>query len=400
MHILQLALKVPYPPKDGGAVATLNMTEGLQQQGNQITILTFNTQKHYVDAVKYTPLQQIADVHTVDLDSGVSVSNAFLSLFFSRHPYPIQRFVSVGFRHKLATLLQTKSFDIIQLESQYFYPYISTIRKHSQAQIAVRMHNLEYELWQQRAENEPTFLKKQYFRLLAKQMKKYEKQHMNRCDLVVTISAKDEEKARQQGNRKPSIVIPSGIRVGDQNERKTAKNFNLLYLAALDWLPNQEGLSWFITHCWSIIQQKIPSAELHIAGRNASDDLEKNLPDENVFFYGEVDNAQAFLAKGNIVLVPLLQGGGMRVKIIEAMALAKAVIATPKAASGIDGENGKHWLIAESAEEFADKTIELLNNFDKVQTIGQQAKSFVTEKFDNFAWTQKLHVFYSQYLKK
>ncbi len=400
MHILQLVLKVPYPPKDGGAVATLNMTEGLQQQGNQVTILAFNTKKHYVTAVKYAPLQQIADVHTVDLDSGVSASKAFLSLFFSRYPYPIQRFVSADFSRKLEVLLQTKLFDVIQLESQYFYPYISIIRKYSQAQIAIRMHNLEYELWQQRAENEPFFLKKRYFRLLARQMKKYEKRQVNRCDLVVAISAKDKAKARQQGNRKPSIVIPSGIRVGDRNERKIGRNFNLMYLAALDWLPNQEGLSWFITHCWSIIQQKIPAAELHIAGRNAPANMERSLPDENVFFYGEVDSAHAFLAKGNIVLVPLLQGGGMRVKIIEAMALAKAVIATPKAASGIDGENDKHWLIAQSAEEFANKTIELLNDFDKVQAIGQEAKSFVTEKFDNFAWTQKLHLFYRQYLKK
>ena len=153
MRILQLCKKFPYPLKDGESIAVNSLSKSLHELGCEVTLLAMNTRKHFYDTRKlpssFTHYQQI---HTVTLDNRIKPLEAFANLF-SRDSYHISRFVSSGFQQALVRLLREESFDVIQLETLYLAPYIPLIRRHSDALVAMRAHNVEHEIWQRIAAN-------------------------------------------------------------------------------------------------------------------------------------------------------------------------------------------------------------------------------------------------------
>jgi glycosyltransferase involved in cell wall biosynthesis len=155
------------------------------------------------------------------------------------------------------------------------------------------------------------------------------------------------------------------------------------HLGALDWLPNQEGLLWFINKVWPRLREVYPDIEFHIAGRNAPNWFEKKLNIDGVKFHGEIDDAEDFLKSYPVHIVPLFSGSGMRIKIVEAMAYGRAVVTTTLGTEGIDTENDVNILISDSDYSFADCIIKLIENNAYCREIGENAFTFVKEKLNN-----------------
>src|SRR5450759_1216485 len=152
MRILQLMNKVPWPPKDGGAIACLNMTKGFSMLGHEVTVLSMNTSKHHI-TIKEMPanIRSKANFQLVEVPASINWFEATLNLLFSKLPYNAQRFISDEFSLELIKLLTEKTYDVIQLEGLYLCSYIPVIRKYSKALIAYRAHNIEYEIWERTA---------------------------------------------------------------------------------------------------------------------------------------------------------------------------------------------------------------------------------------------------------
>lgn len=175
----------------------------------------------------------------------------------------------------------------------------------------------------------------------------------------------------------------------------TDKIEQIAFIGGLDWLPNQEGLEWFITKVWHKILNIHPNAELHIAGRNCDDNLQTQIKTfKNVIFYGEVPSSKEFLAAHSILIVPLFSGSGIRVKIIEGMAMGKAIVTTSVGAEGIPIENKKHAFIADSIEDFADAINLLIKNPNLINQIGNNARELAKEHFSLEKLTDDLLDFY------
>ena len=130
MKILCLCTKFPHPPKDGGTMAMLSMIRGFYRAGHEVTVLTMNTPKHYV-VLNSIPdeVKMMAEFHAVDVNTQVNWFDATANLLFSRESYHVLRFTSQAFRSELERLLNLNQYDIVQLETLYMAPYISTIRK-------------------------------------------------------------------------------------------------------------------------------------------------------------------------------------------------------------------------------------------------------------------------------
>jgi glycosyltransferase involved in cell wall biosynthesis len=202
------------------------------------------------------------------------------------------------------------------------------------------------------------------------------------------------------GNTKPSLVIPVGIN-SSRLQAKPNDNLNsLFYIGALDWIPNQEGLIWFIDDVWPFVMKKHPLAIFHVAGRNAPKWFSSRVTSRNVLYHGEVDDAYTYMEQAGIMIVPLFSGSGMRVKIIEGMALGKAIVATSVGVEGIDVTDEKDVLIADDAVNFASKIEQLLGDRDLIKKISLNARSCVMEKYDNASISGNLVKFYSENLNK
>ncbi|CAG5084148.1 glycosyltransferase family 4 protein [Parvicella tangerina] len=398
MRVLQLCLKPPQPAKDGGCIAINNISRGLINLGAELKILTLSTHKHpfRLEAFDEEFVNQ-SGIEGVFIDTKVNVVDAFSSLVTS-DSYNISRFFSTDFDILLRKTLENDEFDIVHLESLFMTTYIHTIRRFSKAKIVLRSHNLEYMIWERLARQSNNPAKKVYLTHLAKQLKKYEVNVLSGVDGIAAITDEDQLKYKNLGCKKPMITIPFGINLSDyhiQEERKSTDqlNFKLFHLGAMDWKPNLEGIAWFLEEIWNKSQQNHPAFSLHLAGRHMPDWLlENNFP--NVFNHGEVDSANQFMLDHDIMIVPLLSAGGMRVKIIEGMALGKVVISTRIGAEGINCKNRENILIANNLDEFEDQLKWIEEDPERLSLIGSNARRLVEGYYDNESIMKDLYGFY------
>ncbi len=391
MKILQLCKKFPYPPKDGESIAVMNLSKAIHQLGNEVTLLAMNTSKHYFSLKQPLPiLEQYQSIHTVKVDNKLKFIDAFFNLF-SKDSYHISRFISADFEEALSRLLVQNEFDVVQLETLYLAPYIPVIRKHSDATIAMRAHNVEHEIWLRIFRNTRFPLKKWYLKHLTEKLRNFERSQLNKYDILVAITERDSETFRQMGYCNSSIVTPIGIDCTDyrpKSEDRTS-GLSVSFIGSLDWMPNQEGLMWFLDNVWVYITDRFPDLNLHIAGRNTPAWLKK-FNYNNIRIEGEVADAKEFINHHPLMIVPLLSGSGMRAKILEAMALGKVVLTTRIGLEGIPAEEKKHILIADTLDEFSAAFDYCYSNPEKMVEIGMNARLFVEEHYENIEIAKRL----------
>jgi glycosyltransferase involved in cell wall biosynthesis len=390
MKILQLCKKFPIPPKDGEAVAVLSLAKGYAKEQCDVSLLSMNTNKHYTNPKEIsTENHAYKTIETVFLDISVKFSDAFFNLF-TKKSYNIQRFVSKQYSKALIDMLISEDYDVVQFESLYLAPYIDLVKKHSKALIVMRSHNLEHEIWHNMADINKNIFLSWYYQLCSNRLKEYELSQMNAYDCIIAISDRDASMYKAMGYKKQLITIPVGIDSDNYHVSNKLPNphLKLGYLGSLDWKPNIEGLNWFFKNAWPDIHAKYSDLEFHLAGRNPSDEIA--LVDyPQLIYHGEVESATAFISTLDIVIVPLLSGSGIRVKIIESMAMGKLVISTSKGFEGINITNGVNAEIIENKEDLMHVFEKYMNNPELIQKAGNMARTFVHENFDYLNLSRK-----------
>jgi len=401
MRILQLCKKFPYPLKDGESIAVTNLSKALNELGCEVTLLSMNTTKHYCDIEKLpADYNQYKEIHPVDLDNTVHFLDAALNLF-SKESFHISRFISKEFESKLVDVLKSKTFDIVQLETPVLSDYIPIIRKNSGALVVMRSHNVEHEIWGRVAENEKFLPRKWYLKNATSKLKNFELEHLNNYDILLAISERDLETFKKLGLKKPGIVTPIGVNMDDYDleVEEENKDLSISFIGSLDWVPNQEGLRWFLNHVWKNLNGNDNDLILHIAGRNTPEWI-SNLRMDGVKVYGEIPNARKFINQHQVMVVPLFSGSGMRVKILEGMALGKTVITTTIGLEGIGAKNGLEVLIADNPEEFIQAVSLCKNDPEKCRAIGQNAKAFIQGNYDRKVIAKNLVDTYSEIIER
>jgi len=385
MKILQLCKKFPFPVKDGESIAVSYLAKALNEQGAEVTLLAMNTHKHWVDT-DHLPegMEHYRAVQAVDVDNRIKPIGAFVNLF-TDNSYHIERFIDQQFTNKLVEQLQHERFDVVQLETLYLAPYIPFIRKHSNAIIVLRSHNVEHEIWERVALNS-TPLKRWYLEHITPKLKRYEIQALNNYDLMVGITQRDVDQFKLLGLNKPSVVCPIGLDSRDYQPDYDSyrRPLSLSFIGSLDWMPNLEGLQWFLENVWTpLLQPRFPKLTLHIAGRNTpSWLLRQNLP--GVTVHGEVESARAFINQHSAMVVPLLSGSGMRAKILEGMALGKVVISSRIGMEGITIENRCEALLADQPQDYVDAVQWCYDRQKTLEQTGRLARNCFEKNFDNF----------------
>jgi glycosyltransferase involved in cell wall biosynthesis len=377
MKILQLCKKFPFPLKDGESIAINNLSKALVEAGCQVDLLAMNTTRHPSSySADHPDLAHYTNVSDVEVDNRLKPLDALTNLI-KGSSYHISRFESEDFHKRLESVLRENEYDVIQLETIYLTPYVDTIRKHSNALVAMRSHNVEHEIWDRIADNTSFFPKKWYLRILTEQLKGYEVEHLNEYDYLIAISDCDLEKYKGMGYRNGAMSSPVGLRLDKYRPSSACQERSISFIGSLDWMPNQEGLQWFLDE----VMPNLNEVELHVAGRNTPDHI-KGLSIPYVHIHGEVENALAFIDQHDIMVVPLLSGSGIRVKILEGMAMGKVVVTTSKGMEGIGARNGMEVLVADDAETFAKRVQWAVDHPEEVRDMGQRAREFVRHYYD------------------
>jgi len=394
LKILQICFRVPYPPTDGGAIAMFGITQGLANAGHEVTVLAINTPKHFQSD---TVLEGIAEkLFTVYVDTKITVLKAFLNLF-KTVPYIVERFISKEFEETLIHLLKKDSFDIVHFEGTYVAWYAAIVKRTVNVPVLMRSHNVEYLIWERLSQSVKNPLKKLYFKYMAWELKRFEKKYLNKFDLVAAITPEDAERIKQLGVKTKVQFLPASI---DTDKIKPSVNIEAeaktcFIFSALDWMPNQEAVFWFIERVWDKVVKKIPGVKLHIAGKSTPEKIYA-LANESIVVHGFVESASVFVQQYDLMLVPLLSGGGMRLKIIEGMALGKVVLSTPVGAEGIGCRDGENILICETPEKWVSTIIDFFVNREKYKEIGKKGRILVESKYSEEVIMSKLIKMYQE----
>ncbi len=391
MKILLLCKKFPFPLKDGESIAVHSLSKSLSELGCEVSLLAMNTSKHHFAGTDWpAEMAHFRYVETVEVDNRLRPRDALCNLL-SGESYHISRFVSEAYGAALRRLLERETFDVIQLETLYLAPYLPLIRSLSEATVAMRAHDVEHEIWERVCDHTRRGPRKWYLRHLTRQLRAYELAQLNRYDLLIPITERDEQRFRKLGCTIPSVTVPIGL--DSENYRPDFASFHrrisLSFIGSLDWMPNVEGLQWFLDKVWPRAARQFPNLELHIAGRNTPEWL-LQLKKRNIRVHGEVDRADAFINDHSIMIVPLLSGSGMRAKILEGMALGKVVLTTPVGLEGITARDRQEVMVADSPERFLHALEQCHRMNGQLEQMGRRAQTFVNRRYDRLKVARQL----------
>jgi glycosyltransferase involved in cell wall biosynthesis len=254
---------------------------------------------------------------------------------------------------------------------------------------------VEHEIWTRIAGQETHIIKKFYFRVLSRRIRRFEIASLNRYDMLVPITQRDLDHFHGLGNRKPAHVCPAALDADSCSMPRIPESLpSLFFLGSLEWRPNQEGLLWFTDRIFPGLLLHYPALRLHVAGRNAPDWLQKKLEIPGIVYHGEIPDSNDFIKAHDIMVAPCFSGGGMRVKIIEAMAQGKPVLTTPIGAEGLGTSANENILIGNSIVDFTEYLDRLIKYPDFYRRIGQSASCFIRKNFDDMKVSADLISFY------
>jgi polysaccharide biosynthesis protein PslH len=394
LRVLILLNRIPYPLNDGGAIGAFNFVKGYAGADCKLTMLAMNTSKHFVPAkLAEEVFGKYGRLIAVPLDNAVKPLGALKNLL-SNQSYIIARFISEDYKQKLVEILSKETFDIVHVDGLPPAAYIDTIRTHSKAKISMRAHNVEHVIWQRIVGEEKNALKRAYLSIQFKRLKNFEINAFSKCDVVMAISKEDEQTIKQCAPATKTIIVPAGMDIDETPAIQTGKE-ELFFIGSFDWLPNLQGMEWFFEKVWNDVKKNFPALKLVIAGKKMPASITK-LKSEQVIIAGEVPDAKQFILGHGIMVVPLVSGSGIRIKIVEAMALGKTIIATTIAAEGLGVSDGENILIANKAEDFVKQIERCLNDTEFKNRIGRNANRFALENFQNKRIFEKLTAHYRQ----
>ncbi len=398
MKVLQLCNKPPYPPVDGGTMAMNSITQGLLQAGCEVRVLTVESDKHPLRR-EQLPADYVAQtaIEGVYVDLAVRPLSAAVAMLCGES-YHVKRYRSEAFAAKLRQVLQADRYDVVHVESIFLTPYLPLIRRYSDAKVILRAHNVEHLIWRRVAESTRHGLRRWYLKHLSLTLRAYELEHIGAYDGVVCITRNDADYFRANGCRRPIVDIPFGVEI-EELPNVEAEPASLFHIGAMDWMPNRESIQWMLDEVWPVVHREVPQARLYLAGRKMPERWMR-ADIEGVNVVGEVPDAMHFIASKQINVVPLLSGSGIRVKIIEAMSVGKAVVTTTVGAQGIDYTDGENLLIANTPQEFAQQIKRLVDDPGYCSRVGQAAAHLVAEHYDGRRLAARLTDFYQKTMQR
>ena len=383
-NILIISHKPPYPKVDGGSIAIAQVLEAVLEQGCHVTFLCMETDKHpSQNSITNTNL----NFKAIYVNTKLKIASALTNMF-TKQSYILSRFNQNVFRKALEKILKKQTFDTILFESLFTSAFLNTVNEHSNAKKLYRAHNIEHHIWLQQSNQNKNIFKRWYLNIHAKRLKNEEIKFWNNIDSILSISETDRSYIIKQC---PTPTYTLGLHIEKRhlqyNDQSTKVDF--FHLGAMDWLPNQDGINWILKDVFPKVKQKEKSAEIHLAGRAMPTKLKSHKQD-GYYNHGEVSNASDFMSKHKVMLVPLFTGSGIRVKIIDGMSLGKCIISTSIGVKGINCSNNKNILIANTENEFIEAMCFCIQNPDKVNEIGNEAKKYARENFSKQHITNEL----------
>ncbi len=376
---------------DGGKLAMKSLADGLRNAGIEVHQFMLGTPGHPIPAD--IPKGYPFSVFTENLNTSVQPVGALINLISSTSSYNLARFRSEAIAEKLLQRIKAEKYDIVQAESIFALELIFPILDKIKCPVVLRAHNVEHKIWERLAHNATNPLKRIYLSKMSSRLKQEEIQRIRSVSGVVAISSSDLEQFQKLGLSLPAEVIGIAQPLPRRENQATFNVTNkLFHIGAMDWQPNQEAIDWFLKDVWPLIHLNFPELTFSFAGKSMPNRF-RDLNIKGVHLM-EAPDALTFMRENGLMVVPLLSGGGIRVKIIEGLSLGKIILTTSCGLEGIPAEHGKHLFICNQPADFVEVIQRLRDNPELINEVSENAINFARNHFDPEALTNRLIAFY------
>lgn len=392
MTILQLMPQFPFPMTDGGKIGIGNITRQFAEQGHEVHILAVSStaisQERGAEAEQWA-----ASVHIVEQDIRNSPANIVRSLL-SPLPLYVWKFTRNAVIAHLDSLCTRYNFDCIHADHSSMIPLALHAKQKLGIPAGLRIHNVEWLIWQRYAERFAAWHPARiYLQLQADKLRLYESRFYPQFDVCFPITEDDAARARVMARDGNYIVAPAGVNPDEWLPQQGERNPKELVLATTyQWVHNVDGALWLINNVLPLLRKE-HDVHLTLLGKDPPESL-TSLGRSDITVTGFVESVRPYLSRAGIYVAPLFVGGGIRIKILEAMAMELPVVATPVAAEGIGATQADGLFIAGSAEEFAQIVARLVAQPALARELGAKARAFVTR---HYTWKHNVGIMLDAY---
>ncbi len=388
MRILLLTPQRPYPPHQGTTLRNFNLVKELAKR-HPVCVLTFlEPDQNPNDPGPLPDLCQWVETLPVPQRSP---SLRLRQLLFTRRPDMSWRLWSPGLNERLARRLSKQPFDVVEIEGIEMAPYLPTLKtavQQSRPLIIYDAHNAEWIL-QKRAfaadiKRPARWPAAAYSWVQWHRLRRYEANLLSQVDHTVAMSAPDKVALRDVAPNAPITVIPNGVDLAAYRQFFGRPiHYDLLFTGKMDFRPNIDAVLWFGQQVLPLIQARRPQTTFAIVGQRPHPRLDVLRTMPGVTITGYVDDVRPYIAGTTVYVAPLRVGGGTRLKLLEAMAMGKAIVSTTVGAEGFPVLSGQELILADEPDSFAREVLNLLENPTRRANLGATGRAFAQA---NYGW--------------
>jgi len=387
MRILWISHILPYPPKGGVTQRSYHLIREVAEE-HQVFLFALN-QKAWLPTVEGVErarreFQQFCkSVEIFDILSDGSkwarYSLAMASLL-SKNCYTANWTYSKAMHERIRVFLADHQIDVIHCDTIGLAEYVKDI---TEIPMVLNHHNIESHMMLRRCENETHFLKKIYFFIEGKKLVNYEKKMCPLFNSNLVVSELDKDRLLSFIPNLNVDIIPNGVDViFFKATNSNIKKHNIVFAARLNAYTNEDAIVWFLKEMWPLLKERVSDVSLTIAGRNPTLRIKKEIGlDPAVKLTGYVDDIKPFIEQAEVYVCPMRDGGGTKLKLLDAMAMGKAIVTTSVGAEGLKLKDGEHVLFANDSSSFVSHIVEIFENSGLRLQLSNKSRDLVTKTY-------------------
>ena len=393
MKILFLGLRFPYPPHRGDKIRTYNFLKNLSQR-HSISFISFVHSAREARSIEQ--LREYCDqIRTVDFSSLKAYRNCLLFFSFGE-PFQVTYWHSQEMQRQVDEIVDGDDFDIIHAQFFRMAQYVTKYTDHCKVLDSCDSYSLNLS---RRAQLDRG-LSWPLLKIEANRVRIYETEIARWFDRVTLVSPQDRDHLLSINDSVPVSIVPMGVDLEYFQPNHEEDGPNLLFTGIMRYFPNRDAVIHFYHEIFPLIKEAVPNAKFYIVGNSPTKKVVKLMSDDDVVVTGRVEDVRPYFDRANVFVCPLRSGSGMQTKILEAMAMEVPVVTTSLGFEALEATEGRDIIIADDAKKFAQEVIRLLNDKELRQSITQNARRLVEEKYGWSSVVRRLNTVYEDIIEQ
>jgi len=381
MKILWVKLGGIWPLNVGGRLRSFHILSDLSQRHRMTLLTTHRPEDDPDEAAKHLPHCErvVSFPYSAPKAGTFAFVRALARSWASALPVDLLKWRVPALRAEVDATLRSGGIDLCIAD--FLYAAVN-VPQETSVPVILFAHNVEHMIWKRLAANENRPWSRAALEVEWRKIRRTERDACARSQSVLAVSPVDAASLLADAPNANVRSIPTGVDTEYFSANGTPEaEAHLVFSGAMDWYPNEDAMLFFMNEILPLIQRQIPAVTMTIVGRNPSARLRNAGNAAGVRVTGTVDDVRPFIDEGAVYVVPLRIGGGTRLKIFEALSMAKAVVSTSVGAEGLPLVHGEHYVRADDAEDFAGAVVSLFRDPSRRKALGAAGKDLVQSRY-------------------